>query len=254
MFNTLELSPSLFPYMVSFNDDGSRIVVSSHEVVKLWDTHTGEEIAAISASYDVDLLEWQGDSIASSAFDGLGNSVVTVWDSNTLQIRQSFETVLLFALTLSPDGRQLAYGGTDGTLQIIPVTTIPNCTFSPTTSSELSASITTANGTSEPDTICLTDSATYMFTTAHIPLNALPAITSEITIVGNGATLTRQAGSPLFGFFEVSAGGSLTLENLTLNGGDVGNDTGGALVNEGGMVTLNNVTFTNNHANTEGSD
>ncbi|KAB2892694.1 MAG: hypothetical protein F9K28_11315, partial [Bacteroidetes bacterium] len=128
-----------------------------------------------------------------------------------------------------------------------------SCTLQVATSGELITAISTANSTPELDTICLTDNATYTFTTAHIPLNALPAITSEITIIGNGATLTRQAGSPLFGFFEVSAGGNLTLENLTLSGGDVGNDTGGALVNEGGTVTLNNVTFTNNHAHTGGA-
>jgi predicted outer membrane repeat protein len=142
-------------------------------------------------------------------------------------------------------------GGTI-TIWVINTGSLDDCTSSPTTVTDLIAAITDANGTSEADTICLTDS-TYTFTTAHIPLNALPAITSEITIIGNGAALSRQAGSPLFGFFEVNTGGSLTLDNLTLSGGDVGNDTGGALVNEGGTVTLNNVTFSNNHANTGGA-
>ncbi|MCL4880466.1 MAG: PD40 domain-containing protein [Anaerolineae bacterium] len=114
-----------------------------------------------------------------------------------------------------------------------PTATPDPCTAYPATVPDLISAITTANTTSGLDTLCLA-AGTYTFTTTHIPLNALPAISSEITILGNGATLTRQVGSALFGFFEVSAGGSLTLENLTLNGGDVGNDTGGALVNEGG--------------------
>ncbi|MBZ0310786.1 MAG: hypothetical protein K8I82_32305 [Anaerolineae bacterium] len=52
---------------------------------------------------------------------------------------------------------------------------------------------------------------TYTFTTAYIPLNALPAITSDITICSTeGAMLTRQAGSALESPLICSDQGSLT--------------------------------------------
>ena len=55
--------------------------------------------------------------------------------------------------------------------------------------------------------------------------NAFPAISSAVVIQGNGATISRVAGSPKFRFFYVSGGfstlpaGTLTLQGLTLSGG-----------------------------------
>jgi hypothetical protein len=97
--------------------------------------------------------------------------------------------------------------------------------------------------------------------------NAFPAIASAIAIHGNGATISRAAGSPNFRFFFVSGGfstlpaGNLTLENLTLTGGLAqggsggpgfgggggGAGMGGAVYNQG-IFTATGVTFSSNAA------
>ncbi|HTU89427.1 MAG TPA: hypothetical protein VMF69_04960 [Gemmataceae bacterium] len=93
--------------------------------------------------------------------------------------------------------------------------------------------------------------------------DALPAITSNITIEGNGDTL--QISGTNMRFFYVSGGptltggalavGSLTLDNLTLeggtaqggNGGGGGLGAGGAIFNQGNL-TLDGDTLTDNQA------
>jgi hypothetical protein len=113
----------------------------------------------------------------------------------------------------------------------------------------LIAAINTANNESTnpgPDTIELASSGMYAFTGPHnfeYGPNALPPITSEITINGNGAVLDSTATVRLR-FFYVSGGlsfdgtnglpgGKLVLRDLTLRhgkarGGDAGNGGGGA--------------------------
>ncbi|MBZ0308414.1 MAG: hypothetical protein K8I82_20280 [Anaerolineae bacterium] len=87
----------------------------------------------------------------------------------------------------------------------------PLCDFSPVNVSAFISAIQTANGTPATDNICLAQNGTYTLTAAHAGLNGLPPIASNINIIGNGATLTRQSGSPNFRLFEVAAGGTLTL-------------------------------------------
>jgi hypothetical protein len=88
----------------------------------------------------------------------------------------------------------------------------------------------------------------------------------SMVVDGNGATIRRTAGSgnPRFRFFEVAFTGNLTLNNLTLTGGEGfdganGNDTqttagavGGAIYSQG-TVALNNVTITGNQTGNGGS-
>ncbi|MHB1423778.1 MAG: DUF4214 domain-containing protein [Gemmataceae bacterium] len=124
----------------------------------------------------------------------------------------------------------------------------------------LIADIVTANSNGQSNTINLTDS-TYDFTSANNNVfgpNALPAITGNITINGNGAVLQRDPSlgqNTPFRFFYVSGSqvaspssssqstgapvGSLSLENLTLQGGlaQGGNsDTGGGGLGAGGAI------------------
>jgi hypothetical protein len=141
----------------------------------------------------------------------------------------------------------------------------------------LIADINTANSNGQSNTINLTAS-TYDFTSANnntFGPNALPVITGNITINGNGAVLERDPSlgqSTPFRFFYVSgnqvasplgsqstgaATGTLTLENLTLEdglaqggssgtgGGGLG--AGGAIFNMGNL-TLNGVTLEQNTA------
>src|SRR5207244_583818 len=94
--------------------------------------------------------------------------------------------------------------------------------------------------------------------------NGLPAISSQITIEGNGATIARDPTAPKFRFFYVSgnlsglAGGTLTLRNVTLRGGVAqggngyhggggGSGMGGAIFNQG-TLTLIGDTLTANTA------
>lgn len=130
----------------------------------------------------------------------------------------------------------------------------------------LIAAIDTANSNGEADTIVL-GGGTYTFTAPDnywYGPNALPAISSVITIEGNGSILERSssAGSN-FRLFYVDGGlsgmtaGTLTLKNLTIRngyakGGDAQNGggglgAGGAIFNQGSLV-LDQVTLTGNTA------
>ncbi|MFN8357658.1 MAG: choice-of-anchor Q domain-containing protein [Spirosomataceae bacterium] len=129
---------------------------------------------------------------------------------------------------------------------------------------ELITAITTANADPDATTIEL-QCGTYSYSTANnweYGPNALPPITSDITIEGKGAVLTSTATVRLR-FFYVSGGlsgltaGKLTLRDLTLqNGKQKGGDSywggggagmGGAIFNQGDL-TLERVTLANNSA------
>ena len=95
--------------------------------------------------------------------------------------------------------------------------------------------------------------------------NGLPAISSAVTINGNGAVIERAAGATPFRIFYVSGGfdtlaaGNLTLNNLTVagglaqggnggaGGGGGGAGLGGGIFNQG-TLTLYGVTMTGNMA------
>jgi hypothetical protein len=135
------------------------------------------------------------------------------------------------------------------------------------TTQDLITAINTANGTGGA-TLVLAPGTTYSFSSADNDWygpNALPAITSNIVIQGNGDTL--QVSGAAMRFFFVSGGpsltggalqaGSLELDNLTLvngsarggnsNGGGGGLGAGGAIFNQGSL-TLNADTLSNNQA------
>lgn len=83
--------------------------------------------------------------------------------------------------------------------------------------------------------------------------NGLPLITTEMTIEGNGATIQR-TGAPEFRLFEVASGGNLTLEQVTVQGGQISTSLadapeihgGGLLVTAGGTLTVRDSTITGN--------
>jgi hypothetical protein len=81
--------------------------------------------------------------------------------------------------------------------------------------------------------------------------NGLPIITSEIEIEGNGAHITRDEEAPPFRILAVAETGELTLDALTISGGyldpSLGTDIFGAgIFNDGGALTLNHSTISNN--------
>jgi hypothetical protein len=86
--------------------------------------------------------------------------------------------------------------------------------------------------------------------------NGLPVIKRGLTIVGNGAVITRRS-TKKFRIFEVAQGGDLTINDLTVDNGDAAGDglrsgEGGGVFNFGGTLTVNRSTFSHNHANSFG--
>ncbi len=146
----------------------------------------------------------------------------------------------------------------------------------------LVTAIEDANAAPGPDTISLASGCVYSFTIPYASLSsgyaswygpsALPAIASQITIEGNGATIERDASATVpFRLLFVGADqtdpdtsnyvtpgpGNLTLRDLTLKGGlakggDSGSGGGGAGLGGGifsqGALTLNRVTLVANTA------
>ena len=72
---------------------------------------------------------------------------------------------------------------------------------------------------------------------------ALPAITSKITINGGDHNIT---GDHSFRIFEVGTAGDLTLNNATISNGSA--PRGGGIYNNSGALTVDNSTITNNSA------
>ncbi len=156
----------------------------------------------------------------------------------------------------------------DAAMSMIQLTVDP-ATNAAGAAAELSNAILLANEDPAATTIKLL-CGTYSYSTAHnweYGPNALPPITSDITIEGNGAVLDSTATVRLR-FLYVSGGlshdamtqeglpaGKLTLRDLTLrngkqqggNGGGGGMGAGGAIFNQGDL-TLERVTLNQNSA------
>ncbi|MEM9542618.1 MAG: DUF4347 domain-containing protein [Cyanobacteria bacterium P01_E01_bin.42] len=137
--------------------------------------------------------------------------------------------------------------------------------------------ITAANNGGD-STINLASNGTYEFTNwdFHTPLEnpnlnrgrgALPRIDKPVVINGNNSIIRRNGSAEDFRLFYVdgndSAAGNLTLNNVILENGKAtleivggvatqGGDDGGAIFNDGGVVTLENSTIRNNTALDEG--
>jgi hypothetical protein len=130
--------------------------------------------------------------------------------------------------------------------------------FTAASVSDLIAAVNTANQTPEADTITLVAGKTFTLTTVTNTtdgVNGLPVIAAgeNLTIIGNGDVIERSTakGTPAFRLFDVAVGASLTLENLTLQGGlALGSGVsaqGGAIYSQG-TLSLHGVTIQNNTA------
>src|SRR5579875_2190946 len=92
------------------------------------------------------------------------------------------------------------------------------------TTGDLITAIKNANAAGGLTPITLAANTTFDFTTANNSTNghnALPVITGNIIIVGKGGDLLSRDNKSTtpFRLFDVASGGSLILENLTLQGG-----------------------------------
>ncbi len=116
------------------------------------------------------------------------------------------------------------------------------------------SAIDTANASTEADTICLAADSTYTFTAinnngSNSGKNALPVITSDITIVGNNATITR-GGSTAFRFIEVAANGILKIQEATIKNSLrlAAASYDGAIYTRGQLTILNSLFTANKNA------
>jgi hypothetical protein len=99
--------------------------------------------------------------------------------------------------------------------------------------------------------IVLAPHCIYSLTAADNDDDGLPEITGDVRISGDRTTIQRAPGAPAFRIFHVRQSGSLTLDSLTVRGGETTptpfvQSNGGGVYNEGGRVTLTNVTVRNN--------
>lgn len=132
-----------------------------------------------------------------------------------------------------------------------------SCNYNPTDVGQLRTAITGANSSSGADVICLTNNGLYTITDAPSGYNSdgpngLPTITSNITIFGNNAILERGTSTPNFRLFKITSSGNLTLQDLTVRGGNPGGTNKGGAIRNQGTLNLVNTTITGNTAGSDG--
>lgn len=194
-------------------------------IVRVWDGSTGVLLREITAGDDGDVNQevfWSQDG------EWVGRASrhqVQIWSATTGLTVCSYEADrAIHSVQMLADGSIIfASGNTVETLVISSV----QCTLTVAAgdTAGLISAIEAANAIPDPDTICLAAGSTYTLTAAHNTqsgANGLPPITTDITIVGNGATITRDPAAPPFRLLLVTATGALTLEDVTLAGGLAG--------------------------------
>jgi len=229
----------------SFSPDESAFVASANdfETIVVRNAETG----AIIASLDPIALT---PTFTPTATDTLTPSItLTLTLTFTPTATDTVAPTLTPTPTYTPTHTPTSTFTPTATLTFTPTltpTAAITCTADPADPAALVSAINAANTNGASlDTICLSNS-TYTFLTAANSI-ALPSITTPITIVGNGALLERGSGAPQFRLFNVTASGSLTLQNLTVRGFNAGGGNGGAILSTG-TVTLDGVTVTSNSA------
>jgi hypothetical protein len=123
---------------------------------------------------------------------------------------------------------------------------------------DLIADINAANAAGGSNSITLVAGTTFTLTAVDNTTDGatgLPVIAANdsLTLVGSGNTIERSTakGTPAFRLLDVAAGGSLTLNDLTLQGGLAfgwGVPAEGGAIHNQGTLTLNSVTVQNNIA------
>lgn len=115
----------------------------------------------------------------------------------------------------------------------------------------LISAISTANTTPADSSVTLTSGCVYTLTAPNNATDGgtgLPVITGHVSVAGS-ATIARSAasGTAAFRIFDVGAGGSLTLNSVTLRNGlaDDGVNGGGAILSRGSL-TVTESTFSGN--------
>jgi len=136
-----------------------------------------------------------------------------------------------------------------GTAYSPTVSFVPNDIPAPTSLVVTSLEDTTANGTlrwaitqANATAGGIYDSITFSVDGTITLTSALPQITQNVTITGNGRTQTIIDGNNLYRIFNVPSGRSLIVSNMTLKQGQ--NVYGGLIYNSQGTVVATNIRFT----------
>jgi CSLREA domain-containing protein len=151
----------------------------------------------------------------------------------------------------------------NGRINVANITVVPGADITVNTvSDELNAdgdcslreAITSANSNSASDACAIggeADSIRFGVAGTIVLNRVLPAITSDVAIVGPAGDKVIISGGGAAPLFVVRSGGILRLEALTLSGG-LASD-GGAIINQpGGTLTVFNSTFSGNRAQQSG--
>jgi WD40 repeat protein len=202
---------------VDWSPDDQKIAsVSADNTLRIWDADNGQQLNLFNI-VDPITIKFSPDSRYVAV--GTGEGLVLIFDTVTnTQVAQFTNPGAVYALDWSPDGTQLAYGGTGNNGEIVIVTpdfsAVPTLTptFTPLPPTEtpyytptpvacdvnipsgdtlaLSTEIINANTSGIPTTICL-DGGLYTVTGYYQEFfgkTAFAPITGDITIAGYGAT------------------------------------------------------------------
>jgi hypothetical protein len=98
----------------------------------------------------------------------------------------------------------------------------------------LAAAITAANGTGSA-VLSLPANCTYNVATPATAADGLPIITGSVTLAGGQGTEIRRVGAAAFRLLEVAAGGTLTLNSVSVTRGRTA-ALGGGILNAGTLI------------------
>lgn len=158
-------------------------------------------------------------------------------------------------MSRSRTGALAAAAAALATVFVLPAPAAHAQQFVPCNAGSLRSAINLANAVPGPAVLFLSSGCTYTLTAPDNPGNGLPVVTSDISVVGSGATIRRQSATDFRILKVTGPGGRLTLNNLTIRDGRAasGGEGGGGIAAFGGStVTLNSVEVTRNFAGATG--
>ena len=95
---------------IAFSPDGSRLAGGGRPTIKVWDVHTGQEIASMQGDGIATAYSPDGRWIASGGWD----SKVIIWDAQTFTAQHTLtHSGDVWDVAFSPDGKLLASAGGD---------------------------------------------------------------------------------------------------------------------------------------------